>query len=181
MSLRSIILGTFLLGLVAAPAGAQPGPSIAGEFFETRIRPVLSSKCYACHSSTLAAPKGELVLDTKAGVLKGGKLGPAIVPGKPKESRLLEALSYSNTHLQMPPSGKLADAIIADFEQWIAAGAPDPRADTAVAGARTGKRVVGENELAMGRQWWAFHPEREPGRRAPSSIALFWRSWPRSG
>src|SRR5207247_100598 len=84
-------------------------------------RPVLSAKCYACHSSRLAAPKGELVLDTKAGVLKGGKLGPVIVPGNPAESRLLEALTYSNAHLQMPPSGKLADSVIADFEQWIAA------------------------------------------------------------
>jgi hypothetical protein len=101
------------------------------------------------------------VLDTKAGVLKGGKLGPAIVPGKPRESRLLEALSYSNAHLQMPPSGKLAEAIIADFEQWIAAGAPDPRADTAVAAAAPGKRVVGDKELAIGRQWWAFQPVHE--------------------
>ena len=101
------------------------------------------------------------MLDTKAGVLKGGKLGPVIVPGNPAESRLLEALTYSNAHLQMPPSGKLADSVIADFEQWIAAGAPDPRVDTAVASAGSGKRVVGENELAKGRQWWAFQPVRE--------------------
>ena len=130
------------------------------EFFETRIRPVLSSRCYACHSSRIAAPKGELVLDTKAGVLKGGRLGPAVVPGKPADSKLLEALTYANAHLQMPPSGKLADPIIADFERWIAGGAPDPRTETVTA-AGPGKRVVGESELAKGRQWWAFQAVRE--------------------
>ena len=161
MTLQSFVLGTSLVVLAAAPAVAQPAPSLSSEFFETRIRPVLSSKCYACHASKLAAPKGELVLDTKAGVLKGGTLGPAVVPGKPGESRLLEALSYSNAHLQMPPAGKLADAIIADFERWIAAGAPDPRTDSAVAAAGPGRRVVGETELALGRQWWAFQPVRE--------------------
>ena len=161
MTLQSFVLGTSLVVLAAAPAGAQPAPALSSEFFETRIRPVLSSKCYACHSSKLAAPKGELVLDTNAGVLKGGTLGPAVVPGKPGESRLLEALSYSNAHLQMPPAGKLADAIIADFELWIAAGAPDPRTDSAVAAAGPGRRVVGETELALGRQWWAFQPVRE--------------------
>ena len=151
---RPLVLGTFLVVLAAAPAGAQP--ALPSEFFEAKIRPVLATKCYACHNR-IEAPKGDLVLDTKAGVLKGGTLGPAIVPGKPAESKLLEALRYSNPHLQMPPSGKLADAIIADFERWIAAGAPDPRADTAAAGDRR-RRVVGETELAKGRQWWAFQP-----------------------
>jgi hypothetical protein len=144
---------------MAARAGAQPAGTLSTDFFETRIRPVLSSRCYTCHSSKLAAPKGELVLDTKEGVLKGGKLGPAVVPGKPAESKLFEALSYSNPHLQMPPSGKLADPIVEDFERWIAAGAPDPR--TATAAAAPGKRVVGESELAKGRQWWAFQPVHE--------------------
>jgi cytochrome c553 len=157
--LRAAVLGGALAILAATPVAAQ-SPSGA-ELFETKIRPVLSSRCYACHASTLAAPKGELVLDTKAGLLKGGKLGPAVVPGKPGESRLLEALSYSNPHLQMPPSGKLPDAVIQDFERWIAAGAPDPRAETTVAAGGAGKRVVGESELAKGRQWWAFQPVRE--------------------
>jgi hypothetical protein len=84
------------------------------------------------------------------------------VPGKPADSKLLEALTYANAHLQMPPSGKLADPIIADFERWIAGGAPDPRTET-VAAAGPGKRVVGESELAKGRQWWAFQAVRELG------------------
>jgi len=145
-------LSALTLALLATTwTAAQSTVPVNDEFFEGKIRPVLSSRCYACHSSKLAAPKGELVLDTKAGVLKGGRLGPAVVPGKPADSKLLEALTYANAHLQMPPSGKLADPIIADFERWIAGGAPDPRTDTVTAAA-PGKRVVGESELAKGRQ-----------------------------
>ena len=159
MSLRAAVVAASFAALVSSQVHAQP--AIGPEFFESNIRPILSSRCYACHSSRLAAPKGELVLDTKAGMLKGGKLGPAVVPGKPGESRLLEAISYTNAHLQMPPSGKLADPIVADFERWIAAGAPDPRVEATVASAGPGKRVVGEAELAKGRTWWAFQPVRE--------------------
>src|SRR4030095_9925274 len=133
MSRRAAPVGALLIVLPPGQLAAQP-PS-GTELFESKIRPVLSSRCYACHSSTLPAPKGDLVLDTRAGLLKGGRLGPAVVPGKPADSKLLEALKYANPHLQRPPSGRLTDAIIDDFERWIAAGAPDPRADTAVAAA----------------------------------------------
>ena len=155
------VLPASLLALLATTwTAAQSTVPVNDEFFETRIGPVLSSRCYACHSSRLAAPKGELVLDTRSGVLKGGRQGPAVVPGKPADSKLLEALTYANAHLQMPPSGKLADPIIADFERWIAGGAPDPRTEIVTASA-PGKRVVGESELAKGRQWWAFQGVRE--------------------
>src|SRR5271155_2190017 len=82
--------------------------------FETKIRPVLTAKCYGCHSSTLKAPMGGLALDTKAGLLEGGATGKVIVPGKPQESPLLKALRYSDPGLQMPPTGKLPDTVIAD-------------------------------------------------------------------
>jgi hypothetical protein len=105
---------------------ALTGQVTDASFFESTIRPVLVAKCYACHSSKLASPMGGLTLDSRAGVLKGGALGPAIVPGRPAESRLLKAIRYGDPRLQMPPGGKLADSVIADFEQWIAAGAHDP-------------------------------------------------------
>lgn len=92
---------------------------------------MLTEKCFGCHSSALRAPMSGLTLDTKAGLLKGGANGPVIVPGKPTESRLLKALSYTDPDLQMPPTGKLADSLIADFERWIAGGAPDSRAASA--------------------------------------------------
>src|ERR1700722_13172295 len=95
-----------LLGVLCVPLAAQPP---GAGFFESKIRPVLATKCYACHSSNLKAPMGGLVLDSKAGLLKGGATGPIVIPGKPAESRILQALRYNDTRLQMPPTGKLAD------------------------------------------------------------------------
>jgi hypothetical protein len=138
---------------VAAPASAQNADA---EFFESKIRPVLATRCYGCHSSKLAAPKGELVLDTKAGLAKGGTLGAEIVPGKPAESRLMEALRHTNPALAMPPTGKLADTVIADFEAWIAKGAVDPRIDP-VQGAPAPQPLAGM-PIDQGRKWWAFQP-----------------------
>src|SRR5215472_1682465 len=112
--------------LAAVPAFAQ---SASTEFFEKEIRPVLAEKCYGCHSSRLKSPMGGLALDTKAGTKNGGNGGPIIVPGDPKSSRLLKALSYNETDLRMPPTGKLPDEKIAAFEKWIADGAADPRED----------------------------------------------------
>lgn len=133
---------------------SQPDASL----FESKIRPVLASKCYGCHSSKMKAPMGGLVLDTKAGMAAGGASGPIIVPGKPGESRLMTALRYTDPHLQMPPSGKLPAAVIADFEQWIAAGAIDPRA-AAPAGETTA--ALKGMSVEEGRKWWAFQPIRE--------------------
>jgi hypothetical protein len=110
---KSILFAASLGVVTAAQAGAQPLPS---DFFESRIRPVLATRCYACHASTLAAPKGGLALDTKAGVLKGGNARRRRCARQSLREPLLQALRYSDPHLQMPPSGKLADSIISDFE-----------------------------------------------------------------
>jgi hypothetical protein len=142
-----------LAGVFAAAAWAQsPGT----ELFEKEIRPVLAEKCYGCHSSKLKSPMGGLALDTKAGTRNGGNGGPVIVPGNPGASRLLKALSYNETDLRMPPTGKLPEEKIAAFEKWIAAGAPDPREDTAAsAPAPAPKRGMA---IDIGRKWWAFQP-----------------------
>src|SRR5256885_1952472 len=122
-------------------------------FFEARIRPVLASKCYGCHSSTMKAPMAGLVLDTKAGT------AAVLVPGKPAESRLMKAIRYTDPHLQMPPSGKLPDSVISDFEQWIVSGAPDPR--TAAAATTQASSQYKGMSIEDGRKWWAFQPVRE--------------------
>jgi hypothetical protein len=140
-------------------------------FFEAKIRPVLASQCYACHAAKLKAPMGGLVLDTKAGLAAGGVNGPVIVPGKPAESRLLIALRYTDPHLQMPPSGKLAESVAADFAAWIAAGAEDPR--TAPAGGEKTAALKGMS-LDEGRKWWAFQPI---ARLTPPPVKN--RSWAR--
>ena len=103
-------------------------PSLNGEelkFFEERIRPVLIEHCYACHSADAKAVKGGLVLDSREGLLVGGDSGPAIVTGKPNDSLLLQAMRHESR--EMPPTQKLSDEILADFETWIRLGAADPR------------------------------------------------------
>ena len=118
------------------------------EFFEKKIRPVLIEHCYQCHSSTSKSVKGELLLDFRTAVLKGGESGPIIVSGKPEESPLIAALKYDG--YEMPPKGKLPDSVVADFERWIRDGAVDPRTEDKV----VTKRLEIDYGKAAG--FWAF-------------------------
>ncbi|MBL4884054.1 MAG: DUF1549 domain-containing protein [Planctomycetaceae bacterium] len=120
------------------------------EFFEKKIRPVLVKHCYKCHSSDSASVKGKLLLDSRQGLLTGGESGPAIAPGKPGESLLIESLKFDS--YEMPPSGKLPDHIIQDFEQWIQRGAIDPRKSVAPVAQSNGI------DWEAARQFWAFQP-----------------------
>src|SRR5690349_3139475 len=94
-----------------------------GEFFETRVRPVFAKNCYACHTASMM---GGLRLDSADAAQKGGKSGPPIVPGKPDESLLIQAIRQTHARIKMPPSGKLADQEIADITEWVKAGAVWP-------------------------------------------------------
>ena len=136
----------------SAEASAQQLSAAAVDFFESHIRPVLVAKCYECHSQAASSLKGGLSLDSAAAVLRGGDTGPVIVPHKPEESVLLAALRYET--YEMPPSGKLPDEVVADFDRWIAMGAPDPR------GEETGEIL--SRESASGKDHWAFHPPVQP-------------------
>src|SRR3954453_8748868 len=95
------------------------------EFFESKIRPVLVEHCYECHSAKSEKLKGKLQLDNREAARKGGETGPAVVPGDPDASLVLQALRYEN--FEMPPNGKLPAEVIGNFEQWIKSGAIDPR------------------------------------------------------
>src|SRR6516165_2981390 len=103
-----------VIWLAACLVGAQPEISdpVQVEFFEKRIRPVLAEHCYSCHSAQAAKLKGGLRLDSRDGMLKGGDMGPAVVPGEPDKSRLMTAIKYGDIDLQMPPRGKLPDQVI---------------------------------------------------------------------
>lgn len=123
------------------------------EFFEKKIRPVLVKHCYECHSAAENKSRGGLQLDTRAGIRHGGDTGPAVVPEKPDESWLLEAIRYES--YEMPPSGKLPDAVIADFETWIRAGAADPRDGEA-------KPAVEKTiDFEQARKFWSFQPPQK--------------------
>jgi Protein of unknown function (DUF1549)/Protein of unknown function (DUF1553)/Planctomycete cytochrome C len=147
------------LGLIASsvlPVYCQPPAGT--ELFEKEIRPVFVAKCYGCHSSKLKMPMGGLVLDTKAGLKKGGNGGTVIAAGSPASSRLLQALTYNQTELRMPPGGKLPDEKIAAFEKWIAAGAPDPREDAPESSNAAPPAAKRGMDIETGRKWWAFQP-----------------------
>ncbi len=124
-----ICRGAAALGLAWAawPSGATAAGPEGVEFFENHIRPLLAQNCYKCHSAEAGKAKGELLLDTRDGLHRGGDSGPAIVPGDPKASLIIQAVSYENGDLQMPPKNKLSAAAIEKMTQWIAMGAPDPR------------------------------------------------------
>ncbi|MDR3689530.1 MAG: PSD1 and planctomycete cytochrome C domain-containing protein [Fimbriimonas sp.] len=146
------LLALSVTGLVAAinlpnsPQSSTAPTKTQEDFFEARIRPVLASNCYACHGG--GAHSSGLRLDSKAGLLKGGDRGPAIVLGSPDKSLLMHVVRQ-NTNLKMPPSGpKLSADQIADLSAWIQDGAPWP---TSVTPAPRTKEV-----------WWSFQPVRQP-------------------
>ena len=128
-----LIAGAVAWGATQAVASSQ-GSKLTPqeqEFFEKNIRPVLTEKCYKCHSSQPDGKiKAGLAVDSREGLLTGGDSGPAIKPGKPAESLLIKTLHGTDPDLLMPPEkdgGKLPSNVIAAFEQWIKMGAPDPR------------------------------------------------------
>ncbi|QEG40345.1 PSD1 and planctomycete cytochrome C domain-containing protein [Roseimaritima ulvae] len=97
------------------------------DYFEAKVRPLLVDHCYECHSVEADESAGELQVDTRAALLTGGTRGPAMVPGDPDESLLLQAVSYDDPGLEMPPDGQLEDEQIEVLRKWIADGAVDPR------------------------------------------------------
>lgn len=125
-------------------------------FFESKIRPVLVKQCYECHSVESGKSKGGLTLDTKQGIRTGGDTGPAIVPGDVSKSLLLAAIKHSDPDLEMPPKKpRLPQAVIADFEAWIKAGAADPRESAQ----KTAERPP--VDVASGRKFWSYQKPRQ--------------------
>ena len=108
----------------AATVSAQDGTptSVQVEFFENEIRPLLAENCFGCHAAGTGF--GGLRLDSRTGLLAGGDSGPAIVPGRPGESALVQRLH--GRPLLMPPTGALPEDRIAALARWVEMGAPWP-------------------------------------------------------
>jgi hypothetical protein len=121
------------------------------ELFESKIRPILAARCYGCHSAT--KPTSGLAVDSKPGLERGGTRGTAVHPGNPSDSLLLKAISYADPALKMPPDGKLPDAVISDFREWIKLGAEDPR--TAPAAPMPSHSGI---DWERAKRHWAFQP-----------------------
>ena len=155
----------------AAPADSPASASADDlEFFEKRVRPLLIARCHECHAAD--KQKGNLRLDSRAGALAGGDTGPAIVPGKPDESLLVDAIRYGQTY-QMPPKGRLPEEDVAVLVEWVRRGAPWPT--EAVAAVTDNKAAPATSaDFAARAQHWCF----QPLSTAPPPTAVN-TAWPR--
>jgi mono/diheme cytochrome c family protein len=139
---------------------AAPAASPA---FERDVAPILERRCLECHGakSEDAEPKGSLSLTTRAAALTGGESGPALVPGKPAESLLIDLVSLDKTgHALMPKKrDPLKPAEIDTLTRWIAAGAPWPA------------EVVLRDRRFEGYKWWSLEPIVRPAVPQSSGVA----------
>ncbi len=140
-------LAILLAAAVAASAAA------GDELFESRVRPVLVDRCAGCHGTGAASG---LRVDSRAALLAGGKRGPAIAPGAPASSLLVQALRRTHATLKMPPAAPLAEVEIAAIENWIRQGAPWPESKPLPANA--------------GRRLWATEPLPAPSGSIDSHV-----------
>src|SRR5260370_26395244 len=123
MAQRSTAL-IYISFTLAAHAFAASQPD-ARELFEMRIRPLLAKRCYACHQS---ARMGGLAMTGREALLKGGGRGPAISITKPKESLLIQALSYRLDTLKMHPADNLPEDEIKTLTSFAKLRSPWPEA-----------------------------------------------------
>ena len=154
---------SFLLSVLPLVATVSLWGENAGwghSFFESKIRPVLATKCYECHSAEASKIKGGLRLDHIDLILKGGDTGPALVIAKPAESLILEAIGYDEPDFQMPPKEKLSQQVVDDFSQWISEGAiwPDEPVPTLLSSPQRNSFNLEKRKSAH----WCWQPVTKP-------------------
>jgi len=125
-----------------------------GGLFEAKVKPILSRNCYACHTTS---ELGGLRLDIRDRAMKGGHDGPAIIPGKPDESLLIQAVRRTHERFKMPPSSKLSDEDISILVDWVRQGATWPAENEGSAKPGASPAITAEQ-----RAFWAFRPVGKP-------------------
>lgn len=124
------------------------------DVFKKHVKPILEKNCLRCHGGKKV--ESDFDLSDREGLLKGGQIGVAVVPGKSKESQLVKLI----THAKEPnmPSGadKLPAEAIARIMEWIDLGAPYdlPMVASKLKGKSWTERVLPKSA----RQWWSFEP-----------------------
>ncbi len=152
-----------LLLCAALVPAADPKPSFTPEqvkFYSEQVAPVLKAHCLKCHGDSPKKLKGGFDLRTRGAVLSGGETGPAAVPGKAKDSLLVEAINHTKKGYAMPPEGgKLPAADIATLTKWVEQGLPVPTdlIGEAVAEAPKKKEFTPEQKA-----YWAYQPVKRP-------------------
>ena len=143
------------IGCFFVVQGRQTKAEEPDEAFETRVRPVLAETCFPCHGGKKTS--GGLRVDSREALVKGGDSGPAVMPGDPDASPLVQAVRHIHDDLKMPPGKKLADNVVADLAAWIKQGANWPN--------RTGQGSVFHSQ-----RHWAFEPVRDVEPPADSTL-----------
>ncbi len=161
MRIARLVCLALVLGLVstALPQAAEKEPTFTPEqigFYEKDVLPILKENCFKCHADKKA--RGGLKLDSRAAILKGGDLGPAVLFDKLDDSPLLKAIHYKDG-LEMPPSGKLPAAQLDTLVKWVKMGLPTTPAKEQISKSdEHGKLEITEAD----RNWWAYLPPRQP-------------------
>ncbi|MCB1062384.1 MAG: DUF1549 domain-containing protein [Verrucomicrobiae bacterium] len=155
LSRRALVWLVVSAAITLLPTSGLAEDGIA--FFENKVRPILVTQCYECHSEEAGKQKGGLLLDRREGWQTGGDSGPALIPGDVDQSLFAHSIRYLDEDLQMPPKNRLATEEIEILERWIAMGAPDPRDE-----ALTGNVRKEPIDFAKARQNWAFRPHTRP-------------------
>jgi hypothetical protein len=158
LPIRALLVLSFIIGVSRTASGADLPDAQKLAFFESKIRPVLVEHCYKCHATTSEKLKAGLKLDSRPDILKGGDSGPALVPGDPEKSRLIEALRYKNEDMQMPPKGKLPEPVINDFVAWVKMGAPWPGDQTPKVTPSRAEKVLDYAKIR--KEHWSYQPIR---------------------
>src|SRR5262245_28231354 len=147
----AVIFATLPHHFVQTAQAIQAVDAAKIEFFEAKVRPLLIHYCYDCHTDSA---KGNLRVDSREALLKGGRRGSAIVIGKPEESLLIKAVAHTHETLRMPKDApKLKEQEINDLSQWIKDGAHWP----AVTAAKNDYLIKPEHKA-----FWSFQPVRNP-------------------
>lgn len=156
------LLFTSALFISVGGAHGQTVNASSPEFFESKVRPILANNCYGCHTNSAM---GGLRLDSLDGLKKGGKRGPALVPGDADKSLLVQAIRQTGDAPKMPMGGKLKDAEVTEIVEWVKAGAVWPKTDKPVAATSSdGKYVI----TAERKNFWSFLPLADP---APPKVS----------
>ena len=134
MSFRSLFGSVFLALSASAAEMAAPPTAAQLEFFEKEVRPVLADNCFKCHGPK--KQKSGLRLDSRELILKGGEVGPVVVPGKPEVSRLIQSINHvkaKDVYAMPGEDEKLPPKAIAALTEWVRQGLPWPTESTPLA------------------------------------------------
>ncbi len=150
---RPLVFLSIVLFALPGPlfGGSTDEDSAAVDFFEKKVRPLLVQNCYSCHSADTNA-KGGLRVDDRNGLIEGGQSGPAVFPGDPEASLLIQAVKKIDGGVKMPPKKKLSEDEIGVLTKWIETGAVWSKT-APTAGFKTNERYQ-----RLKKDHWAWQP-----------------------